>query len=410
MVSKSTIFLCDLLNRGFKPEYYTLLEEEMFELERDRKVFRALKEGYHFSVDNLAELRKVSGVTLSELVELEIARGNTKNWIMEKDVEEFVQEYREREFRRLVEEGKHKEAIRVLIKKSKPHLGIIEDYRKSLQEKRARADSGLLGLPTGIPALDGITSGLQPSKVWVIGGYNAYGKTYFMTNIANRLIDMDKRVCIVTLEMTKEDILDRLIAERLSLSVYELAATKNSKEVESQVKNIESHIEKGNLVILDSLYELEDVVSKLKIENANRKIDVMFLDFVQLVRDGQSKSSYESLSRVSARFQELAKELGMCTVLLSQISNEAQKDYNSGVYGFKGAGEIGQVADVAIRIKRYKDETTGEFTSQYDLDLVKNRSGRTGVVACTITFPGGSISQDYNFTMGGNTVDYFGGM
>lgn len=407
MESKSTVFLCDLLNRGFKPEYYTLLEEEMFELGRDRKIFRALKEGYHFSVDNFVELRKISGVTLSELVELEIVRGNTKNWVMEKDVEEFAQDYREREFRRLVEEGKHKEAVKVLVKKGKPHLGVVEDYKRSLQEKRTRADSGLLGLPTGIPALDRITSGLQPSKVWIVGGYNAYGKTYFMTNIANRLADMGKRVCIVTLEMTKEDIIDRLIAEKLSLSVYELAATKNSKAVEGQVKSIESHIEKGNLVMLDSLYELEDVISKLKIENANRKIDVMFLDFVQLVRDRQSKSSYESLSRVSARFQELAKELGMCTVLLSQISNEAQKESNSGVYGFKGAGEIGQVADVAIRIKRYKDEITGEFTNRYDLDLVKNRSGRTGVVACTITFPGGSISQDYNFSGGGSAVDYF---
>ena len=392
--SNSTLFLCHLLSRGYKPEYYSLLEEEMFEPGRDRKVFKALKDGYQFSSDDLSGLREVTGITRTELVDLEITRGQVKGWVVESDVLEFAKDYRKQKIRELVSEGKVEEALELIHRKDAPQTSVIEDYKKSLQEKRSRADSGLLGLPTGMPSLDAVTSGLQPNKVWIVGGYNAYGKTYFMTNIVNRLVDMGRRICVVTLEMTKEDILDRMIAEKLGLSVYSLAKTINRGVVEKQVEVMKEKIENGNLIIIDSLYNLEDMVSRLKIENSNRKIDVMFLDFLQLVRDSKAKSNYESLSKVSARLQELTKELGMCSVLLSQISNEAQKSGSSGVYGFKGAGEIGQIADVAIRIRRYKDEATGEFTSKYDLDLVKKRSGETGLISCNIEFPGGSIIQN----------------
>jgi len=388
------MLLCGLLARGYKPEFYTFLEEEMFELDRDKKVFKALKQGYKHEVFNLLRLREATGLSASETVELSIAQSNFGGWVTEKDILEFVEDYRERKLNRLVKDGMFKEALEYKTRSITPSLGVIEDYKRSLKEKRSRADDGLLGLPTGISQLDRETSGMQPAKVWIVGGYNAYGKTYFMTNMVNRLVDMDRRVCVITLEMTKEDIIDRVIAERLSMSVYELAKSKNRKEIEGQVEKLEEHIKKDHLVIIDSLYEIEDLISKIKLENANKKIDVLFLDFIQLVRDSKSKSSYEALSRIASRLQEMAKELGVCCVILSQISNEAQKDGNSGVYGFKGAGEIGQVADVAIKIKRYKDEVTEEFNERYDLDLVKNRSGRTGLIPCKITFPGGSISQE----------------
>ena len=55
------------------------------------------------------------------------------------------------------------------------------------------------------------------------------------------------------------------------------------------------------------------------------------------------------------------------------------------IYGFKGAGEIGQIADVAIRIVRKKNDD-GEMTDDYILDVVKNRTGRSGIVECKISF------------------------
>jgi replicative DNA helicase len=379
--------------RGYKPEYYTLLTEDMFTMKRDKKVFRALKNGYQFSMDNMGDLRKVAGITVSELVSLVSLADKSEDWITEGDVIEFAREYREKEAKKCIKAGDVEGAYKFMQEIKAPNINIIEDYKRTLIERRSRADEGLLGLPTGISSLDAVTSGLQKSKIWIVGGYNAYGKTFFLTNLANRIIDLDRRACIVTLEMTKEDILDRMIAERLSLGVYELAKTVNKEKVEEQVDVISEHIKKNNLCVLDSNYEIGNILERLRIENANRQIDVVLIDFIQLIQDSEVKSNYESLSRIASKLQETAKELGVCMVILSQISNEAQRGSAGSIYGFKGAGEIGQIADVAVRIKRYKDEITGLFTKDYDLDLIKNRSGEIGLVKCNITFPGGKITQ-----------------
>jgi replicative DNA helicase len=98
------------------------------------------------------------------------------------------------------------------------------------------------------------------------------------------------------------------------------------------------------------------------------------------------------MSNASVKLQEATKELNCCTMLLTQVSNASQAGTAGDVYGFKGAGEIGQIADVAIKIKREKS-TNGDFTDQFILDVVKNRTGKSGEIDCSITFPGGKITE-----------------
>jgi replicative DNA helicase len=380
-----------LLSRGYKPEFYSLLNEEMFKDYVDKKVIRALKQGFEFKNQDWGALRKVAGLKASETASLITDTSKYEGWIHEKDVKEFVREYRKQKAEELFSNGDLEGAIeysRDTIVNSK---SVYEDYLKHYEENRLGADRGLLGLSTGINLLDKVTSGFRPSKVWVVGGYNAFGKSFFMTNMINQVLDMGERVVVFTLEMKKEDILDRLIGERVDLGVYELSKTCNEEIVKKEMDRIKKHLEDKTLRIYDSTYDISDIVSQARVESANGHIGVLFLDFIQLVQDKKSSSNYEVISRVSTKMQELAKELNCCTMLLSQISNESQKGAAGGVYGFKGAGEIGQVADVAIKIVREKDEK-GEFTEDFILDVVKNRTGRGGEIYCKITFPGGRIT------------------
>lgn len=387
------MMLVGLLNRGYKPEFYTMLEPEMFKSPADRKVFKALKDGFRFSPYRMGDIREVAGLTYAETAELVTRMSEPLEWITEQDIETFVEAYRERKIKEYLSKGEIEKALEYTKEVVGKQSGIIEDYKRHLSESRKGADGGLLGLPTGLSGLDKVTSGFRKSKVWVVGGYNAYGKSYFLTNMVNKLIKTNRRACVITLEMRKEDIIDRIIGQRRGIGVYELAKTSNKDEVDKEIGSIEQSIEKMDLCILDSTYDISDIVRKVRIENKNRQIDVLFLDFIQLVRDKGSKTSYEALSSIATQLQELSKELGICSVILSQISNEAQKDKSYTTYGFKGAGEIGQVADVAMRIEREKSRETGLFTEDYTLDVVKNRSGQTGKVFCRITFPSGSITQ-----------------
>jgi hypothetical protein len=90
--------------------------------------------------------------------------------------------------------------------------------------------------------------------------------------------------------------------------------------------------------------------------------------------------------------------MGTTTLILSQISNSAhQKGKLSRVDGFKGAGDIGQIANVAIRLVRERDMETGEFSPLYMLRLTKIRHGKPCSIKCNIEFPGGKIVEDKDF-------------
>lgn len=81
-------------------------------------------------------------------------------------------------------------------------------------------------------------------------------------------------------------------------------------------------------------------------------------------------------------------------MMLSQINNASQKEGDGRmVDGFKGAGDIGQVANVAIRIERERDDSTGEYSNYFGIRLTKIRHGRPTKIDCIIEFPGGKIRK-----------------
>ena len=395
-MKKDRLFLVSLIKSGYKEKFYGPLTEEMFEEPVDKKIFRAIKDGYKFNPDDLDGFRKVAGIGFTDTAQLSIDIGNSgTDWVWEEDVLNFVKEFKEARAKEYYEAGNIEKALECLKGSSSVQVDVIGDYQKYLTEIRELSDLGLLGIPTGITKIDEVTSGFRPGKIWVVGGYNAYGKTYFMTNMVNKVLSLGKKACVITLEMAKEDIISRLLSERLGIGIYELAKTVNKEVVEDELKKLEAYIDSGKLIIIDSIYDIDAIKTKLRVINANGTIDVLFIDFVQLIGDSGSKSTYESMRSVSVAIQALTKELNCCTMLLSQISNEAQKDGSGATFGFKGAGEIGQIADVAIRIIREENEM-GEMTDDYILDVVKNRSGRSGKVFCKIAFPSGKIREVLN--------------
>ena len=389
-------FICALLSRGYNRKFYSLLEEEMFNDEVSVKILRALKSGFHFSSNHLEDFRDIAKIKLADLTDIVEDVNKYDGWLTESDVLDFVREYRTRKSKEYYSKGDMEKAMEYIQPvECMAEASIIDNYKAHLEEVRDGADKDLIGITTGLKSLDTVSGGLIPSKVWIVAGYNAYGKTYFMTNIINNILDLEKRVCVITLEMTTNDILDRLIGQRLGFGVFSLAKTENKDSVEKMTDLLRSHIEEKNLCIVDSYTDIDQIISKIKIENFNRHIDVLCLDFIQLVGAKSVKSIYEKMSYVSQELQKLTKEIGCCSVFLSQVNNASQSGASGDVYGFKGAGEIGQIADIAIKIKREKDGTGG-FTPQYILDLVKNRSGKTGEIVCRIDFPSGAISEDIN--------------
>lgn len=373
-------------------DYLHLFEPDMFS-GVEKKVMELLKAGEKVDISD-GKLMRELGLSATEIAGLIVDYYDYRGWLNVEDYQDYSFRLRERKALELAKEGKWRSAVRAL----KVDEKAVEDwdfYYRYLEEIRANVKNpdhdGYQGYTTGIGKLDENTSGLIKKKVWVIGGYNAYGKTYLMTNIVNKLICTEAKVCVLSLEMSREDIINRLIAERIEKGVFELAKMENKKIVENEYEAIKGSFEKGTFLLTDKVRELSEITSYLRREKRKRGLDVVFIDFLQLIVDKSSEGSYEQTRNVAVTLQALAQELNVCMVLLSQVSNESVRNKSNDVYGFKGAGEIGQIADVAIKIHR--ERIDGELSRDYTLDLVKNRSGRSGLIFCTIDFPSGHIRE-----------------
>ena len=385
--------IISLLQRGERVmDYLHLFEEDMFG-GVEKKVMKLLKAGEEVDISK-GELMRELGFTATEVAGLVVDYYNYTGWLNVEDYQDYSFRLRERKALELAKEGKWRSAVKALKIDKEP----VEDwdfYYRYLEEIRKNAKNpdhdGYQGYTTGIKKLDENTSGLIKKKVWIIGGYNAYGKTYLMTNIVNRLICTEARVCVLSLEMSREDIINRLISERIERGVFELAKVENKKIVENEYEAIKGSFEKGTFLLTDKVRELSEITSYLRREKRKRGLDVVFIDFLQLIVDKDNEGSYEQTRNIAITLQALAQELNVCMVLLSQVNNESVRSKSNDVYGFKGAGEIGQVADVAVKIHR--ERVNGELSRDYTLDIVKNRSGRSGLIYCTIDFPSGHIRE-----------------
>lgn len=145
MRDKGRALIAGLLNRGYKPEFYSMLSEDMFENSIDKKVIKVLKEGYKYSPDKIAEFRQVTGLSYSEVVDFLVEVDNIKSWVTEQDILEFIEEYKTKKIRELVNKGEINKAFEYFKETVSKQTNVIEDYKEHLKESRQGADNGLLG-------------------------------------------------------------------------------------------------------------------------------------------------------------------------------------------------------------------------------------------------------------------------
>lgn len=271
----------------------------------------------------------------------------------------------------------------------------VREYTSYEEAFGNAADGKVLGIRTGIDPLDEQTYGLIQGQIWVCGAYYGHGKTFFAINVINSLLEQGKRVLFFSLEMSASEVIQRLIGLRARLNTYE-TLTKQDEEKEKVKQDAKEFIFKALhdklLVIDDEVRNADSIINRLKSEEVRGHVDLCVVDYIQLM--STTVNQYEELRDAMKNIQMVTKKIKTTMLLLSQINNEAQiAGKGSRVDGFKGAGDIGQVANVAIRIEREKDEETGEFNDIFLLRVTKIRHGKPGNLKLRFEFPGGIITN-----------------
>lgn len=265
-----------------------------------------------------------------------------------------------------------------------PLKEILLENMDMISEK-AKTKGTLTGVTTGLLDLDSKTSGLQKSDMVILAARPSMGKTAFALCIARNAAMAGNKVLIFSLEMSRHQLSQRLIAMEASIDAQKL----RTGDLDSgDWKKITSTIDKlgdADITIDDtpglSMMEIKNKCRRLK---AEKGLDIIVLDYLQLMNyEGKSESRQQEVSALSRALKQLAREMDCPVVVLSQLSraSETRTDHRPILSDLRESGAIEQDADVVLFLYRdevYNPET--ETPGECEVHIAKQRNGPIGVV------------------------------
>ncbi|KAF1702999.1 replicative DNA helicase [Pseudoxanthomonas kaohsiungensis] len=258
---------------------------------------------------------------------------------------------------------------------------------RRLQE-HYNAGGGITGLPTGYHELDEKLSGLNPTDLIILAARPAMGKTTFALNIAeNAAVKSKKAVAVFSMEMSKEQLSQRLVSSMGRVDANRLRTARLEDEDWSHITSAIRQINDITLVIDDtpalSPDRLRSRARRIKRQHAN--LGLIVIDYLQLMTvPGTNENRATEVSEISRSLKALAKELNVPVIALSQLNRgvETRSDKRPVMADLRESGSIEQDADVVAFIYRddYYDKENSPDKGLAEIIIAKQRMGETGTV------------------------------
>src|SRR3989344_4855841 len=259
-------------------------------------------------------------------------------------------------------------------------------FERFAEMHEAKDEEKYKGVPTGFHTLDTRLSGLQPSDLIVIAARPGMGKTSLLLNIAqNGAIRFGKTVGIFSLEMSKEQLVDRLFAAMLGIDSWKLQRGKMEETDFQRMGPIMDELNKANIFIDDtvsaSIHELRAKARRLKMEHG---LDLIIVDYLQLMSTGNMSyagNRVQELSEISRSLKQLGRELHVPILAASQLSRavESRPGNIPQLSDLRESGSIEQDADIVLMM--YSEDYYEEDSDRpglTDIYIRKHRNGPTG--------------------------------
>lgn len=256
------------------------------------------------------------------------------------------------------------------------------DHLEYLYNKK----DGLTGLTSGFADLDKVTSGWQKSDFIIIAARPAMGKTAFCLNMAQNAAIMTKRpVAIFSLEMAKEQLVQRMVSSAAEIDQQKLRTGRLQEEDWSTLINAIGPLAEAPIYIDDTpSISVREVRAKTRRLKAEKDLALVIIDYLQLMSgNGHSESRQQEVSQISRSLKALARELDLPVIALSQLSRSTEQsaDKKPSLSHLRESGSLEQDADIVMFIHR--DEYYNNDSEQKgiaEIIIAKHRNGATGTV------------------------------
>ena len=238
-----------------------------------------------------------------------------------------------------------------------------------------KSGAGIRGVPTGFADLDDALAGMQKSNLLILAARPGVGKTSLALNIAQNVSVKDKRpVGFFSLEMSREELVDRLLVGQADIDAWKLKTGKLSEDDFTKLSNAMGELAEAPLFIDDtpalSILEMRTKARRLQVEQG---IDLLVVDYLQLARSRQLENRVQEVSEISQGLKNLARELKVPVLALSQLSRavETRGGKKPQLADLRESGSIEQDADVVMFLWREDEENVENIM----LDISKHRNG-----------------------------------
>jgi replicative DNA helicase len=262
---------------------------------------------------------------------------------------------------------------------TRPTLDMIAQF--------AERRDAVIGVPTGFRLLDNLTSGLQRSELIIVAARPSMGKTALCLNISQYVgMNTDYAVGFFSMEMAKEQIVVRLLAADSQLDIRRVRTGFVSEREFEKLKLSAEALSRARIFLDETpgltVMEMKAKTRRLKLE---RNLDIVFIDYIQLMRPGgRFENRNQEMAYISRSLKELAKELQIPVVGISQLSRAPEKgrrEPRPQLSDLRESGAIEQDADVVVFIYRPEvyqpnDESLRGIA---EINVAKQRNGPTDV-------------------------------
>jgi replicative DNA helicase len=247
----------------------------------------------------------------------------------------------------------------------------------------------ITGLPTGFIDLDEATTGFHPGDLIVVGARPGMGKTAFCLNIvAHVAIEERVPIAIFSLEMTKEQIVLRMLCSEAEVDSKAVRSGYHSKEDYRKLVNAAGRLSEAPIYIDDSFNSVLDIRAKARRLKAEHGLGLIVIDYLQLMSGvGTYAAREQVISDISRSLKALAKDLAVPVIVISQLNRSCEQrgeDKHPIIADLRESGAIEQDADTILFLYRpdyYKIKDAEQGVA--DLDIAKQRNGPTKRIKLT---------------------------
>ena len=273
-------------------------------------------------------------------------------------------------FDRILELANKGKVIRLV--QEEPSFQVAYDAYVDWKERRPT------NITTGFPTFDNLTDNFDFGEIVTIMGREITGKTFCALNILERLLDhVTDKIGFFSLEMSKAAITERMMQLFYGLSRWELKRKRDINELDEK-----PFLEKyENLNVYSRIYTVKEIERLVRKD----ELKIVFIDFLQLLKDDTARSLYEQVSSNMRETKELAKNNEVVVFLLSQLSRKSEGPWAQVTLGMaRDSGHIEQDSDFIIAVwDPWLQEGAGEeWADKIMLKLIKNKRGMTKGIEC----------------------------